>query len=157
MPTRSPAFLFYPGDWIRSTPITLMTPAEEGALIRLWCVAWESGNCSLPDDDKQLAVLSRMGPNWKRSGAKLRAEFRADGGRLYHDKLLAELQRQKHWREKSSAGGKRSAEKRRQGKGGSNGGSSVVEDCLQAKGNISLPPKGGIPPLKSDDFKRSWE
>ena len=101
----------------------------------------------------------------KRSGAKLRAEFRADGGRLYHDKLLAELQRQKHWREKSSAGGKRSAEKRRQGKGGShgaakggsNGGSSVVEDCLQAKGNISLPPKGGIPPLKSDDFKRSWE
>jgi uncharacterized protein YdaU (DUF1376 family) len=63
-------------DWLSSTRIALLTPTEEGALIRLLCHAWNEPDCSLPDDDATLAKLSRLGRQWhKGSGAKIRAMF----------------------------------------------------------------------------------
>ena len=55
MTVRSPAFQFYPNDWLSSQNITLMTPAEEGAYIRLLCYAWADPDCSIPNDDEILA------------------------------------------------------------------------------------------------------
>jgi hypothetical protein len=34
---KRPAFQFYPSDWLASMAIMLMTPAEEGAYVRLLC------------------------------------------------------------------------------------------------------------------------
>jgi uncharacterized protein YdaU (DUF1376 family) len=51
-------------DWLASTTIAAMTPAEEGGYIRLLCHAWNNEDCSLPSDDAFLKNLSRFGEKW---------------------------------------------------------------------------------------------
>jgi len=136
---KSPAFQFYPGDWLSSEKIMLMTPAEEGAYIRLLAIAWGSEDCGLPDDDKQLAILSRLGEGWLKGGSRVvRQCFYSENGRLYNARLLKERKKQEAWRKKSSEGGKKSA-KVRWGKGlsGGKGGYKKVITKQQPKGNSS--------------------
>ena len=143
---KPPSFPFYPDAWLSSKDITLMTPAEEGAYIRLLCIAWLEPDCGLPDDDKILAKLSRLNRSWNRvSGRKLRNKFRSENGRLYNDRLLEERRKQLEWKEKSSQGGKRSAQAKR------TGGSRVVDDCLQPNGNISFSSSNKPSPTPSFD------
>jgi uncharacterized protein YdaU (DUF1376 family) len=133
---KSPAFQFYPADWLSSRDVLLMTPAEEGAYIHMLALAWLEIDCGLPDDDRQLAQLSRLGTKaWKRSSTILRSKFRSEGGRLFNDRLLQEREKQEVWRRKSSEGGKLSAATKR--KGWFKGGSRVVEKCLQPNLNSS--------------------
>lgn len=146
---RVPYFPFFVGDWLSSTAITLMSPAEEGAFIRLLAIAWSEEDCGLPDDDEILAQLSRLGDDWRAgSGDKLRRKFRAEGGRLFNDRLLQERQKQKDWSRKSSKGGLKSATSRatKKVKNGCNlvgtkpqpNPNRVVDDWLQPKGKPSL-------------------
>lgn len=136
---KSPAFQFYPDSWLSSLDITLMTPAEEGAYIRLLCHAWLSPDCGLPADANALKTLSRLGSAWSKSEGVIKAKFREEGGRLFNDRLLLERTKQMEWREKSANGGKRSGETRREAnrEPNSKGGSRVVDDCLQPKPNTS--------------------
>ena len=131
---KSPAFQFYSKEWLSSMPIMLMSPAQEGAYIRLLCICWESGDCSIPDDDNQLAVLSRLGEGWFNGGSKLVRErfipHPTKEGFLTNERLVKESSKQSEWSEKSSFGGKKSAEKRALQKSKSNGGSTVVQGCL---------------------------
>ena len=106
----SPAFQLYTDDWLGSTAITLMSPAEEGAYIRLLCHAWNSEDCGLPDNDKKLAVLSRLGKAWGNgSGAKIRECFVVNSGRLYNSRQLEIWQEQYEHRQSRSSAGKKGA------------------------------------------------
>lgn len=115
---RSPAFQFYVNDWLSSSHIMLMTPAQEGAYIRLLCIAWNDPDCSIPDDDSQLAILSRLGEGWLNGGSLLvRKCFEPHPnkpGRLVNLRLLEERKKQQEWREKSKAGGMKSAQVRQE-------------------------------------------
>src|SRR6266542_5543947 len=92
---KSPAFQFYPDAWLSSPDILLMTPSEEGAYIRLLATAWLQPDCGLPDNDDELAILSRLRNDWYGAASqRIRAKFRAEGGRLYNDRLLEERQKQ---------------------------------------------------------------
>lgn len=113
-----PAFQFYPDAWLSSSSVTLMTPAEEGAYLRLLCHAWQSDDCGLPDDDDALAELSRLRGQWKKSAEKIRAKFQSADGRLFNTRLTEERQKQLEWRSKSAEGGKKSGKIRSQSKGG---------------------------------------
>jgi len=66
----------------------MMSLAEEGAFIHLLCHAWADPDCTLPDDDASLAMLSRLGDAWASgSGQKLRGVFISDPdrpGRIYN-------------------------------------------------------------------------
>jgi uncharacterized protein YdaU (DUF1376 family) len=76
-------------DWLSSTSITLMAPAQEGALLRLLLHAWNDPTCSLPDGDAQLAALSRLGHDWEQLGPAVRACFESDPshtGRIFNPK-----------------------------------------------------------------------
>ncbi|MGE5571104.1 MAG: hypothetical protein ACM3S5_18875 [Rhodospirillales bacterium] len=133
---KSPSFQFYPDSWLSSKDILLMTPAEEGAYIRLLALEWLEPDCGLPDDDEELAILSRLGEAWAgKSGKKIRAKFRAEGGRLFNDRLLEEREKQAEWSRKSSAGGKRSAEVRR----GKHDSATVVQPPLEPNVNGPVP------------------
>src|SRR5688572_2840993 len=55
---RSPAFQLYVQDWLSSPTITLMSPAQEGAYLRLLLIQWNSTDFALPNDDVKLASLS---------------------------------------------------------------------------------------------------
>ncbi len=108
-----PAFQFYPGDWLASADIACMTISEEGAYHRLLCHAWKQDDCGLPDDDGELAVLSKMGAvAWKKSANRIRRKFTAKDGRLFNERLLAERLKQEDWARKSANGGKMAHTKR---------------------------------------------
>lgn len=124
---KSPAFQFYPADWLGSADIMTMTPAEEGAFIRLLSIAWLQDDCGLPDNDQALARLSRLGQHWFAGpngtamaqplqgyggGIALRKKFVARGGRLYNERLLLEREKQAARRSEKSEAGKKGAAKR---------------------------------------------
>ncbi|WP_346318205.1 DUF1376 domain-containing protein [Chitinophaga sp. YIM B06452] len=100
-----PFFKFYPNDWLSAPEVILMTPAEEGAYIRLIALCWKEGG--LPDDDDQLAVLSRLGKAWTKSKDRLRACFVSVDGRLQHKRLLKEWEKHEQFREKQRTNGQR--------------------------------------------------
>ena len=73
---KSPAFQFYPAEWLSSLQIAVMRPEHEGAYIRLLCYCWSSGDCAIPDDDEQLAAMSRLNEGWfKGDSTHVRAMF----------------------------------------------------------------------------------
>jgi uncharacterized protein YdaU (DUF1376 family) len=82
-------FPMYAREWLAGEGTSMMLPEQEGAFVRLLCVSWGDGSIepSLPDDDKALAQISRLGPRWKRLGGLVRAQFAARDGRLYNGKL----------------------------------------------------------------------
>lgn len=140
MKGRAPAFQFYANDWLSSPKIMLMTPAQEGAYIRLLAIAWSDPDCSLPDNDDELAALSRLGEGWFTGGSSIvRRCFEPHPhkpGRLVNTRLLEERKKQDQWREKSSAGGKKSGETRANSKllnetKNGKGGSRMVSDRLR--------------------------
>lgn len=112
-----PCFWLYTNDWLSSTAITMMTPAQEGAYIRLLCYAWNDPDCSIPDDDEVLASLSRLGEDWhKGASSVLRRVFVPTPelpGRLVNLKLLERRRAAIEGREKSSLGGRKAAANRK--------------------------------------------
>jgi uncharacterized protein YdaU (DUF1376 family) len=141
--SHSPAFQFYPNDWLSSTHITLMSPAEEGAYIRLLSIAWNSEDCGLPNDDNALSILSRLGEGWFGiTSQKIKECFTLKDGRLFNERLLKEREKQTIWKEKSAEGGKRSWQvRKKQGKmtskGWAKGGSTKAEPTAEPKPNSS--------------------
>jgi hypothetical protein len=108
---KSPAFQFYPADWLSSPAVILMTPEQEGGYIRLLCYDWASDG--IPDDDKALAALSRLGEGWLNGGSSIvRKCFNHHPhkpGYLTNPRLQNEREKQRTWREKSREGGIKSA------------------------------------------------
>ncbi len=110
---KSPAFQFYPNEWLGSQNVTLMTAAEEGAYIRLLAYAWGNIDCGLEDDDQILSVLSRLGEGWFNGGSlKVRKCFIERNGKLYNERLLEERKKQEEWAEKSRQAGIKSGKVR---------------------------------------------
>lgn len=125
---RRPAFQFYPADWLSSSSVSLMTPAEEGAYIRLLCHAWMAEDGGLPADDESLAELSRLRGQWKKSGTKIRRKFEQIGERLFNPRLTEERVKQDEFREEASRTGKAGAEARWGKRNGQSMGTPSEED-----------------------------
>lgn len=124
-----------------------MTPAQEGAYIRLLCYAWNDPNCSLPDDDNLLASLSRLGEGWFNGGSTMvRKCFQPHptiAGKLINLRLIEEKEKQTIWKEKSSEGGKKSWQVRKKigkmtAEGWLKGGSTKAEPRGEPKPNSSF-------------------
>src|SRR3990167_9118902 len=61
MGRKSPAFQFYPSDWISSRAVRMMDAEQRGWYIQLLAEAWESDvQGSLPNDDALLRKLAGM-------------------------------------------------------------------------------------------------
>jgi uncharacterized protein YdaU (DUF1376 family) len=161
---KSPAFQFYPTDYLGSQRVQMLTLEEEGAYIRLLCYCWQHG--TIPDDADQLARLIGKGASTTVARV-VQAMFQQgpEEGKLIHDRLEQERDKQAQWREKSSAGGRKSAEMRK-------GGSRVVQPPYQPKGNTPSPSPSPSPspitektktaaappplPFSSESFAESW-
>lgn len=93
-------FLFDCEAWLSSGQIDAMTAEQERGYLRLLIHAWMQEDCGLPDDDKKLAVWSRMGSKWRTAGEAVKAcFFKADNGRLYNQRLLKEREYQQKFNE----------------------------------------------------------
>ena len=179
---KSPAFSMYASDWLGSTRIHLMTPAQEGAYFRLLCHAWNDPDCSLPDDDAALAVLSRLGDEWQNGASVLirkcfethpKIEQRLHNPRLTDERIKqrkrarkAKANALKSWGDGSSRGKKRGC-KRSAKRTANNSANGMQNDCLpspspspspspkETPNGVSNPP---LPPeLDTPEFLAAWQ
>lgn len=106
MPEQSPAFQFYPKDFLADSNVALMGNDETGIYIRLICYCWLDG--SLPSSLDEIArmlprtsakALQRVWPIISRC-----FEARSDG-RLIHKRIEAERSKQERRRRERSASG----------------------------------------------------
>ena len=124
MKTKSPAFQFYPADYLSDSNTIAFTAEQDGHYLRLLCLCWLEG--SIPIDPRPLlkggATISDECLNPILRCFRLNRKKTA----LVHPRLDAERCKQIAWREKSSAGGKASALIKRT-LNSDNGASRVVE------------------------------
>lgn len=157
-----PAFQFYASDWLGSTRIALMTSEQEGAYIRLLAHAWADEDCSIPADDKSLAVLSRLGGRWAKHGRQILDCFEphpALENRLVNRKLHDVQEFSHEMSRRGAIGGKRSANIRWGYKqDGKQDGKQrlTVELPSTGKPPTPTPKKPPIVPLPGDVFSRFW-
>ena len=108
-----PYFQFYPADWLSSPRIMCSTLVQQGAYIRLLCVCWLSGDCSVPADQKKLAMLSGLPEQELEFVYQMFSAHPQKEGHLTNERLLKEWERA-HWiSDKRSQAGKISGKSRR--------------------------------------------
>jgi uncharacterized protein YdaU (DUF1376 family) len=109
----SPAFQFYPKDFLADPNTIRMEPLHIGAYLLLLMECWDRDN-RLPKDMEILAEVCRMTveefePVWKKRLARC---FREKKTFFWHKRLAEEIEKQKEWKAKHSDSGKKGAEKR---------------------------------------------
>lgn len=118
MVEKSPAFQFYPKDWLSSWRVQSMTPEQRGGYIQLLCHAWlQNPQGTLPDDPEILAQMSGLNDRWTTVGQSLIDMFDQSEnhpGRLEHSRLQKELARHQKRKSDASRAGKLSAQARLQ-------------------------------------------
>jgi uncharacterized protein YdaU (DUF1376 family) len=130
--TKSPAFQFYPDDFLGSPKVRAMTTEEIGAYLLLLCLDWNGNGFEYDEEELARACnlsVERFRTAWKR----ISRCFVEKKSRLYNPRLEAERRKQREWRRKSSRGGKLSAQRRLKG------GSRVVEPPGQPNANTPSP------------------
>lgn len=138
----SPAFSFYPKDFVSSPKVAAMTTQEVGAYVLLLCAAWVGDpQGHLPDDDELLRRIARMtADEWRASKALLMSCFEPDGhGRLYNKRLLRERMRQETHSAAQRENGKRGAASRWRGHSQKMARPSVGDGEPMAKHDLPSP------------------
>jgi uncharacterized protein YdaU (DUF1376 family) len=99
IPGRSPAFQFYPSDFISGT-ITFTTE-EVGAYILLMCACWDKG--SIPSDVRLLARIAKLSPTkMKRVWVALASKFQSVDGGYIQPRIEREREKQVAYRRRQS-------------------------------------------------------
>jgi uncharacterized protein YdaU (DUF1376 family) len=139
--SKSPAFQFYPNDFLSDANVIVMSLQERGAYITLICVCWQQG--SLPSDVAQLArfcgspvgVFRRLWPAIEKC-----FKVAANGVRLTHPRLDKERKKQAEFRRRQSDKGKASAAKRATAvqPDGNHGSTAVQPSPVQPEPNSSI-------------------
>jgi uncharacterized protein YdaU (DUF1376 family) len=112
----SPAFQFYPADFLADENVMMMTPLQRGAYIMLICHAWRSTTVGrLLNDRQRLSSLAGLTLNeWSENEAAILRAFRVDeDGHITQKRLVREWEKQQVRHNQTVAAGKASAEKRR--------------------------------------------
>lgn len=111
--TLSPAFQFYPKDFLCDEEQELMSLAEAGAYIRLLCRCWLKG--SLPEDVGELATLcgATKGQMQKFWPAISKCFKQRPDGRWIHGRLDDERKKQAEYRKKQKDNADRGWQSRR--------------------------------------------
>lgn len=110
----SPAFQFYPGDYLGDKNTIPMTTVMHGAYCLLMWFSWE--NDGLPDDIEELADMAKLSveeftPMWSR---RIKKCFVWDEKKkvYLHPRHLKEIRKQKSWKKEKSERGKKAAASR---------------------------------------------
>jgi uncharacterized protein YdaU (DUF1376 family) len=96
---------FYIADYLKDT--MHLTTEQHGAYVLLIMAAWTSGG-RLPDDNRQLAAITRMsGFSWKKSVETLAQFFEVSDGFWTHERVVRERQKADRISETRSEAGQR--------------------------------------------------
>jgi uncharacterized protein YdaU (DUF1376 family) len=131
-PQKSPAFQFYPKDFMAGT--ATMSNQEVGAYMRLLCYAWDAG--SVPNDSRERSRIVCCSLKQERIlWHRLERKFALVDGVYVNERMEEERQKQAEYRRRQSDKGKASAIVRWQPEG--NQAITVVNPRLQPDGNSS--------------------
>lgn len=110
-PTHDNWMPLYPGAYLRQTG--RLTTAQHGAYLLLIMEAWAHDGL-IPEDDEELAQITRMSPkDWRANKAKVLRFWTPSDGGYRQERIDQELARAKDLVSKKSEAGKASAEARR--------------------------------------------
>lgn len=155
---RSPAFQFYPNDFLGSPKVQVMTVEEVGLYWLLLCLDWQQNGFTI-NEAREFARAKGMDSGrfddaWTRVS---RCFVVNSAGSYFNGRLEEERRKQAAWRRKCSKGGKLSAAKR------SKGSSRVVEGyrntpSLSPSPTPSLKQKQGARATSDGDaiFAEAW-
>lgn len=109
---KTPAFQFYPADWLSDENVQLMTMEQEGIYIRLLAICWIQG--SIPNNIEALSKLTKGSPKDDLTLVqRLFTNSKKDASRLVHKRLEEERTKQNKWKQKCADAGKYSGKSRR--------------------------------------------
>lgn len=144
-PEKSPAFQFYPADFLIDGNVQRMTLEERGAYITLLCLCWQER--ALPNDDKGLARMLGISLSvFKRLWPALRRCFQETPDGWTHKRLEKERTKQEEYRRRQSDKGSRGAAKRWP-KDSTGHDSAIAQATPKHSSSVS--------DLQSSDFSRS--
>src|SRR3990167_2140117 len=126
---KSPAFQFYPSNFLGSPKVRAMNATEIGVYWLLCCIEWEESGFTYQEAEDIAASARVSSAQFGEMWTKLSRCFTKRGERFFSPRLNKERTKQREWRRKSSKGGKISAQRRLKG------GSRVVEPTPQPRGN----------------------
>jgi len=154
MPAKHETWMpLYIADYLGDT--LHLTTEQHGAYLLLLMAAWKRGG-NVPDDDAQLAQITRMADRWQtHAAATVRAFFAHREGMLVHDRVMSEITRAESLVSKRSRAGAAGADARWQKDGkrirkrmrepmANAMPSQCVDDAPSPiRSNTPQPPKGG--------------
>ena len=135
MANKSPAFQFYPQDFLADAKVQVMTTEERGAYITLLCHEWIEGG--LPIDEEGLAMLSGARDRWPEIRDRIMVCFKRSGGKAskwINPRLQRERKTQRERRAKRSISGRDGANAR--------WGKDIEEDKADSKCHTEAMAKG---------------
>lgn len=133
--TQSPAFQFYPDDFLGSGKVGMMTLDEIGVYMLLLCLDWNETGFEL--DTVLLARWCRTDEgSFKGAWVMVGRCFVEKGGRWFNPRLEQERAKQAEWRAKSRAGGLNSGRARAKA---FNHPSTTLQPPYEPKGNTPTP------------------
>ena len=98
---KSPAFQFYPNDFLGSAKVAAMTLEEVGLYTLLLCYDWNENG--LPESPEVLAKLLRISPRtFKKLWRTVGENFTKRGNRYYNKRLEAERRKQLDRKQKAA-------------------------------------------------------
>jgi uncharacterized protein YdaU (DUF1376 family) len=104
-PGKSPAFQFYPNDFLADANVIVMSMQERGVYITLLCVCWQQG--SLPSNVEALSRLCGMPiAAFRRLWPAVEKCFRTTGEKMVNPRLDRERKKQREYRRRQSDNGK---------------------------------------------------
>lgn len=113
---KSPAFQFYPSDWLSSRAVRLMDAEQRGWYIQLLAESWQSRpQASLPNDDAlllRLADANNGSPNFDSRWQFVISQFKVKGELLINDRLAHEKRKQNDYHQQRKEAGAKGAAKR---------------------------------------------
>jgi len=107
----TPAFQFYPADFVADARVQLMNCEQIGAYWLLCCHMWMEGGV-LPNNDAILARLSRTEKRWPKVKQLVMSCFVVCKTKVYHKRLRREKSKQVQLRKTRAAAGKLGAKAR---------------------------------------------
>jgi uncharacterized protein YdaU (DUF1376 family) len=147
MPAKHETWMpLYIADYLGDT--MHLTAEQHGAYLLLLMVAWKRGG-HVPDDDTQLAAITRTGERWQPHCAGIvRAFFAHRDGLLWHGRVLAELEAARENVEKKARAGSAGAAARWQKDG------NRIADALRPQSQTDAPSPSPSPISTADAVER---
>jgi len=133
-----------------------MTPEQRGGYINLLAHEWLEEDCSLPDDDAELAFLSGLNDRWPECSSLIRKCFEKRGKKLFNLRLLEEREKQEAFRQQCSKAGRKSGEVRRNKELEPKVGSTDVEQPLNSSSSVFSLLSSTASSLKDKDIVLSF-